>query len=71
MSELKSMISSLRRVNCRSGRESSYGGLVTEYESKISLVERDEIVTNWENEVEKLQEELEQHNALTQINFPY
>jgi hypothetical protein len=67
MAELKSMVSSFRRLNCSVGKTTSYHGITTEFTCKINVPQRDQLVAQWEEEIEKLQEELEQHNALTKI----
>jgi len=67
MAELKSMVSGFKRLNCSMGKSTGYNGVSVEFACKISIPQRDQIVSFWEEEIEKLQEELEQHNALTKI----
>jgi len=67
MAELKNMVSSVRRLNCNMGKVTSYNGVSTEFTCKITIPQRDQLVAQWEEEIEKIQEELEQHNALTKI----
>ena len=72
LAELKSMISKLSSMNCVEGKQSSRGrwGETSEssiYQSEIGIVQRDEMVKNLEAQIEQLQDELDVHNANTEI----
>ena len=66
MSELKSLISKLKRVSTTSGKVRGYGEEVVMIASMTS-VQRDELIKQLETEIDTLQDELEAHNALTKI----
>lgn len=66
MSELKSLISQLKRVSTTSGKIRAYGE-ETIMTAAMTLVQRDELVNQFETEIDTLQDELETHNALTKI----
>jgi hypothetical protein len=70
MSELKSQLSSLKGMDCTEGKFTDRYGMgnnpiikVTE----IGLLEKDQMIAEMELEIEKLQEELDEHNATTTI----
>jgi len=72
MSELKSQLSNLKQLDCVEGKYSDrYGRMSGEVPiiktAEIGLLERDQMISNIEEEIEKLQEELDEHNALTSI----
>lgn len=69
LSEYKSIVSQLRRLNCFSGKNTPrYGSEVRSIMvSDISLIERDKLIEQYEEEIEKLQDELDVHNSTTQI----
>lgn len=72
MSELKSMITSLKRSNTTEGINSVYSRGEGEYVDKkmvaeVRLLEVDNLIKACEDEIEKIQEELEYHNSITNI----
>jgi hypothetical protein len=69
MSELKSQLSNLRQLDCVDGKHfDRYGrGEAVIKTAEISVLERDEMVLKIEEEIERLQEELDEHNATTSI----
>jgi hypothetical protein len=69
MSELKSQLSNLRQLDCVDGKHfDRYGrGEAIIKTAEISVLERDEMVLKIEEEIERLQEELDEHNATTSI----
>jgi hypothetical protein len=77
LSELKSIIAQLKRLDCSEGKISSTGGrrrFYAEDESSavnkvvsISIIERDNLVKKYEDEIEKLQEELDLFNSKTKL----
>jgi hypothetical protein len=66
MSELKSLISLLKRVSTTAGKVRGYGEEVVML-AAMTLVQRDELINQFETEIDQLQDELEAHNALTKI----
>lgn len=69
MGELKSCIQNLKRVDTKHGKQriSPYGTEMCEYDSYLKKVEIDTIISNWENDIEQIQEEIEAFNAITKI----
>ena len=69
MSELKSQLSNLRQLDCVDGKHfDRYGrGEAVVKTAKISVLEKDQLVLTIEEEIERLQEELDEHNATTSI----
>jgi hypothetical protein len=72
MSELKSQLSNLKSLDCVEGkysdRYSRMGGETPIIKTaKISVLEKDQMVLKIEEEIERLQEELDEHNATTSI----
>jgi len=70
LGELKSMVKQIKGLDTDSGkvRKRGYGiDEVTEYKAYIDTVRRDSLVTELEEKIETLQEEIESHNALTKI----
>jgi hypothetical protein len=71
MSELKSLASKLKAIDCTEGTANDYysrrSEAVITKTAEISILDRDTMVKNMELEIEKIQDELDTHNALTQI----
>jgi hypothetical protein len=69
MSELKSQLSNLKQLDCVDGKHfDRYGrGESVVKTAEIGVLERDQIISKIEEEIEKLQEELDEHNAITSI----
>jgi hypothetical protein len=69
MSELKSQLSNLRQLDCVDGKHfDRYGrGEAVVKTAEISVLEKDQMVLKIEEEIERLQEELDEHNATTSI----
>ena len=69
MSELKSQLSNLKQLDCVDGKHfDRYGrGEAIVKTAEINILGRDQIVSVIEEEIEKLQEELDEHNATTSI----
>ena len=71
LSELKSLVSKIKVLNCTEGTSTDYYSRRSEnppvMTSEISIVERDGMVKIMEDEIESIQDELDTHNALTQI----
>lgn len=71
LSELKSLVSKIKVLNCTEGTSTDYYSRRSEnppvMTSEISILERDSMVKIMEDEIESIQDELDTHNALTQI----
>ena len=69
MSELKSQLSNLKQLDCVDGKHfDRYGrGEAVVKTAEISVLEKDQMVSKIEEEIERLQEELDEHNATTSI----
>lgn len=72
MSELKSQLSNLKPLDCLEGKYSDrYGRMSGDAPIiktvQIGILERDQMISSIEEEIEKLQEELDEHNAITSI----
>jgi hypothetical protein len=70
MSELKSQLSALKGMDCTEGKFSDRYGMRENpivKEAEIGLLEKDQMIAEMELEIEKLQEELDEHNATTTI----
>lgn len=67
MSELKNEINQIRSLNTRDGRNEDYNGKVTVTEVVYDELWVDEKVKQLEEEIEKLQDEIDEFNAKTTI----
>ena len=71
LSELKSLVSKIKVLNCTEGTSTDYYSRRSEnppmMTSEISILERDSMVKIMEDEIESIQEDLDTHNALTHI----
>ena len=68
LSELKSFVKQLKQIDCTSGKKvERYGNEVVSKTTAISLVERDNLVKEYESQIESIQEELDTHNSKTKI----
>ena len=72
MGELKSLVKSLKELDCTNGTVVDYYSRRSESpiikNAEISIVERDNEVKFLESRIEQLQEELDQHNFTTTIS---
>jgi hypothetical protein len=71
LSELKSMITRIKSLDCNEGIVQDYYSrnreTPTVKEAEISIVERDEMVKHMENQIEEIQDILDTHNQITEI----
>jgi len=68
LSELKGMIKELRKVPTQEGKSSDrYSSVVSVKVVELDVVTIDDIVKELESKIESLQDELDVHNATTQI----
>ena len=69
LSELKNLVKHIRSIDCSEGKVSERFSR-TEPSVKVAeigVVERDTIIKDFEEQIERLQDELDHHNATTQI----
>jgi len=68
MAELKGMVKELKKLNVEEGKVNErYGSIQSIKEAEMNIAERDNLVKELENKIEVLQDELDTHNAITQI----
>ena len=71
MGELKSLVKNLKSMSCTNGVDDDFysrrSDTTTIKNSEITVVERDNEIKNLEDRIEKLQDELDEHNLTTQI----
>lgn len=69
MSELKSQLSNLRNLECYEGKYTNRYVSETAIikEAEIGQLEKDQLIAQMELEIERIQEELDHHNATTTI----
>lgn len=72
LSELKSQVSKIKNLDCQEGKvQDRYSRMAGEVpivkSAAISIVEKDKMVAQLEEQIEKIQEELDTHNATTTI----
>lgn len=69
LSELKSMVKYITSLNCTAGKEQNrYGvGEARILEAEIGIVERDEWVKSMEDEINRIQDELDYFNNVTNL----
>jgi len=71
LSEYKGLVKYLRAINCSEGKSNEsrrFGESATIVKTTIfGQVEMDNLITYYEGEIEKIQEELDVHNATTHI----
>jgi hypothetical protein len=68
LSELKSQAQKLAVLNCEEGKVSHRYKEESEHKTTvINIVSRDTMIKNIEEQIEALQEELDKHNAVTEI----
>tara|TARA_R110000868_G_scaffold404828_1_gene683453 strand:- start:1459 stop:1896 length:438 start_codon:yes stop_codon:yes gene_type:complete len=71
LSELKSMITRIKNLDCNEGVVNDYYTMKRETptikSSEISIVERDEMVKHMEGQIEEIQDILDNHNQITNI----
>ena len=71
LSELKSMITRIKNLDCNEGVVNDYYTMKRETptikSSEISIVERDDMVKHMEGQIEEIQDILDNHNQITEI----
>lgn len=68
--ELRSQIAFLRKLDTKEGNHTErYGSTMTEYETQVKQAEVLAAIESKENEIEKLQEIIDQHNHSTEVTL--
>lgn len=71
LSELKSMITRIKNLDCNEGTVQDYYSRNRETplvkEAEISIVERDDMIKHMEGQIEEIQDILDNHNQITEI----
>jgi hypothetical protein len=68
MAEIKGIIKELKKMDVSEGKQTErYGSVVSVKEVEMNVIERDVIIKQYEEHVEKLQNELDIHNSNTNI----
>ena len=69
MAELKGRVKQLKAMGCDEGKVTErYGSIQSVKEVEITVADRDSLIKGLEAEIEELQEQLDYHNATTEIN---
>lgn len=70
MSELRSQIAFLRKLNVKDGHQSErYGQNILEYEAQVNQNDVMKIIQSKESEIEKMQDLVDYHNVVTEITI--
>jgi hypothetical protein len=68
MAEIKGIIKELKKMDVSEGKQTErYGSVVSVKEVEMNVIERDAVIKQYEEHVEKLQNELDIHNSNTNI----
>ena len=71
LSELKSLVKMMKELDCTEGSSNEYylrrGEATTVKTSEMSILERDNEVAFLESRIDEIQEELDYHNAVTEL----
>ena len=68
MAELKGLVKQLKKISVDEGKVTErYGSIQSIKEVEINIADRDKMVKDLETIIEKLQDELDVHNATTEI----
>jgi len=68
MAEIKGIIKELKKMDVSEGKQDSrYGSVVSVKEVEVNVIQRDNLVRLYEEQVEVLQNELDIHNSNTNI----
>tara|TARA_R110000782_G_C14667247_1_gene398579 strand:- start:313 stop:741 length:429 start_codon:yes stop_codon:yes gene_type:complete len=68
MAEIKGIIKELKKMDVSEGKQDSrYGSVVSVKEVEVNVIQRDNMVRLYEEQVEVLQNELDIHNSNTNI----
>ena len=69
MAELKMRAKLIKSISCEEGKVNErYGSVVSVKEVEINVAQKDQMVKDIEVQIEKLQDELDTHNATTEID---
>jgi hypothetical protein len=68
MAELKGRVKQLKSISCEEGKVTErYGSVQSVKEVELDITQRDALIKQLETEIEQLQDELDIHNATTNI----
>lgn len=68
LSELKGLVSMLKKLDCVGGKQSKgYSDTVIEYDVVINELDRDNKIDDLQNEIDDLQSEIDQFNHTTEL----
>lgn len=68
LAELKGRVKQLKGISCDEGKVTErYGSIVLQKEVELDVIQRDELIKQLETDIEQLQDELDVHNATTNI----
>ncbi len=68
MAELKGRVKQLKSISCEEGKVTErYGSIQSVKEVELDVVQKDAMIKQLEAEIEQLQDELDVHNATTNI----
>ena len=68
MAELKGRVKQLKAISCEEGKVNErYGSIVSVKEVELDITQRDAMIKQLEADIEQLQDELDIHNATTNI----
>lgn len=68
LGELKSLVNHLKSLNCNSGIiTQGFSEQKSEYIAAISVTDRDNLILKYETEIEKIQDDLDYYNQVTEI----
>ncbi len=70
MAELKGRVKNLKAMSCEEGKVTErYGSIQSVKEVEINIAQKDAMIKEVEEQIEKLQDELDVHNATTLIGM--
>ena len=68
LGELKNLVSRMKKVDTKTGLfRRGYSEEKSEYSCWMDQIQKDQLISNWEEKIDALQEEIEAFNALTKI----
>lgn len=67
LSELKALVTNLKRLNTKDGKIKGYNQEVTIMVAAINTLTRDKMIEDYEAEIDEIQEKIESFNAITKI----
>ena len=68
LGEYKSLVEFLKKLDIKEGLYKSYDNS-SNYVAKIGANERDKLIKNFEDKIDAIQDELDEYNATTEVDF--